>query len=138
MNRYDHLQSSFRDPSGFLFQRDGILYRQVNLGYRENYDFFKDNLFEKLLKEECIVNHAEVQLESPLKENSYKILKPQMVPFVSYPYEWCFSQLKDAALLTLKIQKLSLANGLSLKDASAYNVQFINGKPIFIDTIIKL
>ncbi|MCZ6784913.1 MAG: class I SAM-dependent methyltransferase, partial [Proteobacteria bacterium] len=57
------------------------------------------------------------------------------IEFVSYPYEWCFSQLQDAALLTLEIQKRALASGLILKDASAYNVQFWRGRPVLIDTL---
>ena len=57
------------------------------------------------------------------------------MPFISYPYEWSFSQLKDAALLTLKIQKIALEHGMSLKDASAYNIQFVKGKPLLIDTL---
>lgn len=65
----------------------------------------------------------------------YKILLPEQIPFISYPYEWCFSQLKDAALLTLRLQKKALEFGLSLKDASAYNIQFLRGRPVFIDTL---
>jgi hypothetical protein len=57
------------------------------------------------------------------------------VPFVSYPYEWCFSALKDAAMLTLAVHKRALKFGMALKDASAYNVQFPAGKPVFIDTL---
>ena len=65
----------------------------------------------------------------------YKILKPERIRFISYPYEWAFNMLKDAALLTLEIQKIALEYGMSLKDASAFNVQFQNGKPVFIDTL---
>ncbi len=60
---------------------------------------------------------------------------PELVSFISYPYEWSFSQLKDAALLTLKIQKRAIQHGLSLKDASAYNIQFQHGRPLLIDTL---
>ncbi len=55
--------------------------------------------------------------------------------FISYPYEWSFGQLKDAALATLSIQKRALQYGMSLKDASAYNIQFQNGKAALIDTL---
>ena len=65
--------------------------------------------------------------------DAYQIIQPQLVEFISYPYEWCFGQLKDAALLTLKIQKIALEYGMSLKDASAYNIQFVEGKPMLID-----
>jgi hypothetical protein len=68
-------------------------------------------------------------------ELAYKIIKPEPIQFISYPYEWCFSQLRDAALTTLKIQKKALDFGMSLKDSSAYNIQFKNGRPIFIDTL---
>jgi len=68
-------------------------------------------------------------------KDSYKIIRPELIPFTSYPYEWAFSQLKDAALLTLDIQLTALKHGMSLKDASAYNIQFLRGKPIFVDTL---
>ena len=57
------------------------------------------------------------------------------MPFISYPYEWSFGQLKDAALATLSIQKRALKAGMSLKDASAYNIQFVRGKATLIDTL---
>jgi ribosomal protein L11 methylase PrmA len=57
------------------------------------------------------------------------------VPIISYPYEWCFSQLKDAALATLAIQLRALEQGMALKDASAYNIQFVGGRPVMIDTL---
>ncbi len=62
-------------------------------------------------------------------------IRPERIPMVSYPYEWCFSQLRDAALLTLRVQRRAMAFGMSLKDASAYNVQFRCGRPVFIDTL---
>jgi hypothetical protein len=68
-------------------------------------------------------------------QNAYKVLKPKLIPFVSYPYEWCFSQLKDAALTTLKIQRIALDHRMSLRDSSAFNIQFLEGKPVLIDTL---
>lgn len=126
--------SSFRDPSGFVFIEDGTLYRQVNDSYRESYDLLMGSgLYETLARTNLMVPHEEISGISH-SNDAYKILKPYVVPFISYPYEWCYSQLKDAALLTLDIQKKALAYDLSLKDASAFNVQFVEGKPIFIDT----
>ncbi len=61
--------------------------------------------------------------------------RPRELPLISYPYEWCFSQLREAALLTLELQRRALAAGMRLKDASAYNVQFDAGRPILIDTL---
>ncbi|NIV11336.1 MAG: SAM-dependent methyltransferase, partial [Aliifodinibius sp.] len=90
-----------------------------------------------MLKNNWMTPYGEVQIESDKPKLAYKIIQPQVLKFISYPYEWCFSQLKDAALLTLKIQKTALKFGMSLKDSSAYNIQFnlATGKPILIDTL---
>jgi len=130
------LPSSFRDPSGFLFLRDGFIYRQVNTIYRENYDYLiSSNLYKTLVDAELLIPHHEVDIKKARSDEIYKVIKPELILFISYPYEWCFSQLKDAALTTLEIQKKSLDFGISLKDCSAYNIQFRKGKPIFIDTL---
>ncbi|MGH7499957.1 MAG: SAM-dependent methyltransferase, partial [Gemmatimonadales bacterium] len=63
------------------------------------------------------------------------VLQPERVPFISYPYEWSFGQLRDAALLTLTLQERALKRDFTLRDASAYNVQFRDGRPLFIDTL---
>jgi len=129
-------RSSFRDPSGFLFTRNGVLLRQVNLSYQDDYDLFiQSGLYNKLLERKIIVPHQEVAQEPKRQESAYKIIQPIHLEFISYPYEWSFSQLKDAALLTLELQSCALEHGMSLKDASAYNIQFHEGRPILIDTL---
>jgi len=96
----------------------------------------RGGLYEDLVNSELLIPHVEVeQLLPDVPETSYKIIKPEKLPFISYPYEWCFSQLKDVALTTIKIQKKALDYDMSLKDASAYNIQFFKGRPIFIDTL---
>ncbi|MCJ7779011.1 MAG: hypothetical protein MUP16_11955, partial [Sedimentisphaerales bacterium] len=108
---------SFRDPSGFLFYQDGSLYRQVNIDYREDYDhLMKSGLYKALTDAGLLIPHDEADIAYARTDKAYKIIKPEPVQFISYPYEWCFSQLRDAALLTLKIQKKSLDFGMSLKD----------------------
>jgi hypothetical protein len=130
------IPSSFRDPSGFLFTRDGTLYRQINTTYRANYEHLMNcGLFEALTNAGLMISHEEVDIVLPRPASVYKIIKPELIPFISYPYEWCFSQLKDAAFTTLRIQKVSLDFGMSLKDCSAYNIQFRKGKPVLIDTL---
>ena len=131
------LPSSFRDPDGFLFLQNGILYRQINYSYKENYDYLmSSNLYEKLLNKYLIIPHKEIILKKTnRKTTAYKIIQPDIVPFISYPYEWCFSELKDAALATLKIQKTAIDNNMLLKDSSAFNIQFYNGLPIHIDSL---
>lgn len=129
------IPSSFRDPAGFLYRRDGVLLRQVNESYAADYDAcVKSGLFEALIGEDYLIRHEEVD-ETGIAPGKYRVLEPEELPYVSYPYEWSFSQLKDAALLTLRIQSLAIEHGMVLKDASAYNVQFRGGKPVFIDTL---
>ncbi|MCX5810118.1 MAG: class I SAM-dependent methyltransferase [Proteobacteria bacterium] len=109
----------------------------------------QSGLYEKLVAEGLLIPHKEVQPPAEERDNEppghcevhvrrgnlYKIIQPKIIPFISYPYEWCFGQLKDAALTTLKIQKIALDFGMSLKDSSAYNIQFKDGKPLLIDTL---
>ncbi len=128
--------SSFRDPSGFIFYKNNTLFRQVNLSYKEEYDqLMNSGLYEKLVSENLLVSHKEIDIGSIVPEKMYKIIKPDQIPFISYPYEWSFSQLKFAALTTMKIEKVALEFEMTLKDASAYNIQFQDSQPIFIDTL---
>ncbi len=128
--------ASFRDPSGFVFTRDGILYRQVNRAYKEEYDrLYSSGLYQDLAAEGLLIQHQEVDAPPQAPDLAYKVICPERVPFVSYPYEWSFSQLKDAALATLEIHKRALDHDMSLKDASAYNIQFMGGRPVLIDTL---
>ena len=128
--------ASFRDPSGFLFTRDGVLYRQVNQAYGEEYTHLMESgLYARLVKAGLLIAHVESEIQPADEKLVYKVLCPERVPFISYPYEWSFGELKDAALATLSIQKRALKFGMSLKDASAYNIQFFRGRPVLIDTL---
>lgn len=129
------VSGSFRDPSGAILKRNGSLYRRINLTYRENYNFLiNSGLYQSLVEDLLLIPHQEMKKDQ--KSNGYfKLIKPEMIPFVSYPYEWSFSQLKHAALITLQIQKRAIEFGMSLRDSSAYNIQFWKGKPILIDTL---
>jgi ribosomal protein L11 methylase PrmA len=135
----DHLArhgASFRDPSGFIFRRDGKLLRQVNQHYAADYSLLMSSgLYAKLVKAGLMIPHAEVADPPAEPSLAYKVIQPELLSFISFPYEWSFSQLKDAALATLSIQKRALKAGLSLKDASAYNIQLVRGKPALIDTL---
>ena len=82
-----------------------------------------------------LVRHQEVDPAVSPDGRASLVLQPERVAFISYLYEWCFSQLKDAALLTLRLQKAAVEHGISLKDATAYNVAFERGRPVWIDTL---
>jgi hypothetical protein len=128
--------ASFRDASGFLFERDGRIFRQVNKVYQEHYDhLMRCGLYESLVSAGQLVSHAQADVPALDSRSAYKVIEPETIPFISYPYEWCFSQLKQAALTTLQIQKKALKEDMTLKDGSAFNIQFLNAKPLLIDTL---
>src|SRR5690606_6090874 len=92
-------------------------------------------LYAELLEDGHIIPHKEVSLDHAASEEAALVLQPEALPFVSYPYERCFSALRDAALLTLDIQRRAPRRGVTLKDATAFNVQFRGTRPVFIDTL---
>ena len=127
---------SYRDPSGFVFRRDGVLYRQINASFADDWRAFESSgLSADLMARRLLVSHAAVPLDLAPEEGAVAVIRPEEIGFISYPYEWSFSQLKDAALLTLEAQALAGEHGMTLRDASAYNVQFAGGRPILIDTL---
>lgn len=133
-NKIQRNPASFRDPSGFVFEDTDWVYRVIMPAYQENWlalkkaGFFSENApeYQELPKESWF---------EAVPPNAIAVLKSKRLPFISYPYEWSFSQLKEAALLTLELQLKALGHGFILKDASAYNIQFFQGKPIFIDLL---
>lgn len=128
--------SSYRDPSGFIFESGGIIYRQVNLNFKTAFDhFIETGCYDALVKQGLLIPHQELNENLTGSSECYKTLRPERIPFVSYSYEWSFDMLKDAALLTLDVLKVAMDHGLTLKDATPYNVQWYKGKMIFIDTL---
>ena len=122
---------SFRDPHGQVFLREGVVHRRVTPAGAEDYDrLMASGLYEALTREGLLVEHVEVE-HGP---GDHRVLRPTQVPFISYPYEWCPGQLRAAALATLELQELALDHGMTLRDASAYNVQLLDGAPVLIDT----
>jgi ribosomal protein L11 methylase PrmA len=135
MGTDESVPSSFRDPSGFLFRRDGRLFRQVNESYRADYkQLMESGLYRDLSEAGLLIPHEETS-EPQMSGGSSLVIQPEVIPFISYAYEWSFSQLQDAALATLSIEKKALEHGMSLKDASAYNIQFRGCRPVLIDTL---
>lgn len=143
---------SLRDPSGCVFTVGETIYRALAEAYEPSYEMLmQSGLYTQLVSEELLIPHVEVDdnLEIVTRANNIKnasrtasqdnwlrqrIIKPERVAFISYPYEWCFGQLKEAAIATLKVQRICLQYGMSLKDASAYNVQFHKGRALLLDT----
>jgi hypothetical protein len=125
------ITSSFRDPSGYVFKDQDSIKRIINPIYFPQYTALTESgFYNKLFGKSLLIEHKEVS-----KSEQQIIIEPKKIPFINYPYEWSFLQYKHAALLTLKIQKYSLENSFTLKDATAFNITFHEGKPIFIDSL---
>lgn len=132
------VSSSFRDPNGYVFSHEGIFYRHISTAYQADYEqFIHSGLYESLVNQGLLLPHEDVTATHPelLDVAAYKLIRPQQLSLISHPSSWSFGMLQDAALLTLKIQKIALQHHIILKDASVYNVQFIGSKPVFIDTL---
>ena len=127
---------SFRDPSGFVFWRDGRPYRQIQERFSSEWDAFAGSALERRLIESArLLPYEMAPLELAQAPGAHAVIAPEPIEFVSYPYEWTFGELRDAALLTLDAQLDALADGWTLRDASAFNVQFRAGRPVLIDSL---
>ena len=127
-----NVPGSFRDPSGRVFDAGDTVLRTIQPCYREHWEQATESgLLSQLVEKGFLLEFKEV----PPVEGAWKCVQAEKLPFISYPYEWSFPQLRDAALLTLEIQRCALNCGMTLKDASAYNVQFRGSRPVFIDLL---
>lgn len=130
--------ASFRDPSGFMFWHDGEIYRCIQASYADEFKaaessgVFSDACDAGLLLPFTTCDTAKLPANFG-DHNCYTVLKPRQLATISYPYEWSFTALKDAAAVTLRLHLLALKHGFLLKDASAFNIQFVDGAPQFID-----
>jgi hypothetical protein len=132
------IAGSFRDPSGHVYQGDGRVFRTVNSCFASDFEYVRSSgILEKLTNAGLLLPLTVVPEGTDLivgmeTETKYVLETPKL-PFISYPYEWPFSALKAAALLHLEIHLSALEEGVTLSDASAYNIQFQGPRPIFID-----
>jgi ribosomal protein L11 methylase PrmA len=127
---------SYRDPGGFIYHRNGTLYRQIGPASVEDWEaFLASGLADRLIASGKLIGHEAASLDDAATPDARAVIRPTPIEFISYPYEWTFGELKDAALLTLDVQLEALAAGWTLKDASAYNVQFRDARPVMIDSL---
>jgi hypothetical protein len=129
--------ASFRDPAGFVYRRDGVIYRQIDASFADRWEaVVESGLLERLQAAGLLVGHTTAPIDLAFEPaTAYAVIQPDEVQFISYPYEWSFSALRDAALLTLDAQSRASELGFSMRDASAFNVQFRDGRAILIDTL---
>lgn len=119
-----------------MYRRQGVLHRQIQPSFAAEWDHFvRSGLYAKLVERGMLVGHEEAGLEDAFDASAHAVIKPEPIDFISYPYEWTFGELRDAALLTLDAQSEALSQGMTLRDASAYNVQFRGVQPVLIDSL---
>jgi len=134
---------SFRDRTSRVFYQDGAVLRGLNAHAAQEWEVLKAKPFFQQFMAEGKIVQTEQLVESPDASPSPHterceahwsvILKHQTIPFISYPYEWPFSMLQDAARLTLELQAAALNANMTLKDATPFNVQWSGSQPAFID-----
>ena len=132
------VSSSFRDRLGRVFQFRKQVYRALAAAAYEDWQVLsKAPFFQEEVKKGRIVPTQEVDSENwPAELNQQgwvACLEHERIPTISYPYEWSFGMLRDAALLQLELLQKALLAGLTLKDGTSYNVQFRGCEPVFID-----
>ena len=127
---------SFRDPSGHVFSRDGKIYRSVFEAGAKDFEAARDaGVYERLINAGLLIAHEEVKETDTFPPGAVYCLRHPRLPMISYPWEWPFSFLKDAALLHLDIMEQLVPEGFWLRDASAFNVQYDGDRLRLIDTL---
>ena len=132
---------SFRDPSGYVFFFQDSIYRTLDsASFSLVQQLEREGILGDLATQGYLIPTKVISQANPLyrtlKEHlphEQHFLHHEKIPLISYPYEWSFSMLNDAAKLQLELQLTLLEKGYSLKDASAFNVQFVHCRPVFID-----
>ena len=135
---------SFRDPDNRVYEipssnSNKRILRGLSHNALANYKALSEQEFfnkfidsKKIVKTKLLTQDDKGAMEV-MADGWAGVIEHEPIPFVTYPYEWTFSMLKDAALLHLKLIEKSLENGWTMKDATPYNIQWIGSRPIFID-----
>lgn len=135
---------SFRDRSAQVVRRaDGLVFRALKRSALEEWIWVSSRTFfqECMNAQQIVRTHLVDREECAASDTEYvATLQHERLPLITWPYEWCFSMLRDAALLQLDLMGRSLQEDCILKDASAYNFQFLRTQPVLIDTpsIVRL
>lgn len=127
-------KGSFRDRTNQIVYQNGRVLRLLTEEGKRNWQSLRSSqLFAREVGRKLIETSESPLPPLPNKNGWVAALEHKMIPVISYPYEWCFGMLKDAALLQLELLHEALGQGLTIKDASAYNVQWLGASPVFID-----
>lgn len=129
---------SCRDRSSSVLHHEAEIYRALRAPAVPGWQKLRDSrLFARRTADGSLVETREVPMQdlgAAVPPGCEVLLHHRRIPFVSYPYEWCFSMLKDAARLTLDLLIEALDEKMTLRDATPYNVQWQGTQGVFIDT----
>jgi SAM-dependent methyltransferase len=124
---------SYKDPAGYVFQKDNIYYRTVSYPYKDRYDHLMNSgLYAELTEKKILISHEERPADN---DACYRILLPEQLQFFSYPYEWTYTQWVEMASCLLQINLTALRYGMIMKDATPYNFVFFDNRCILIDSL---
>ena len=130
---------SFRDPSGQIYEFNKRIIRIIKKSGAKRYNHLNSiKIIEESIDNGFLIKTKDVTDEFKKTnddQNNVYYLEHERLDYISYPYEWSFYQLKDAALHHLNFQLFLLDRDCVLIDSSAFNIQFNNNKPIFIDLL---
>ncbi len=128
---------SFRDRDSRVFLTPDGVYRALSArGLRDFEALGASKLFAQAQQDGSLVRTQLSDLEPPadiLPDGAAAVLEHERIPFVSYPYEWTFGMLRDAALVQLDLLDAAIGESLMLKDATPYNLQFVGARATFVD-----
>ncbi len=127
---------SFRDPAGCVFSNDGKIYRSIFTSGAKEYEAARDaGIYDKLITAGLLLPHKELDIYDFAPEGTVYCLNHPTLPMISYPWEWPFSMLQDAALIHLDAMELLIPEGFWLRDANTFNVQYDGNRLRLIDTL---
>lgn len=131
--------SSFRDPSGSVFYRDGRVLRRLDAKGAADWEALNATcFFGEMVADGRLIGTSEASRDLGGDTEAgtggfAAVLEHDRIPFISYPYEWTFGMLRSAAILHLEVLLAALEEGMTTKDGYAYNIQFRGESPVFID-----
>jgi len=126
---------SYKDPSGYIIKREEGYYRYVTRDYALEFEhLISSGLYKTLIDEYLLIPHREIE-DKEAGKNFYKVLFPQQIELITYPFEWTYSQWQEMVLTFLRINQIALEHGMILKDATPYNFVFVEGECILLDSL---
>ncbi len=126
---------SYKDPSGYIIKEKEGYFRYVSHEYEHEYDHvMHSGLYKTLTDETLMIQHREIE-DKEAGSKFYKVLFPQQIDRITYPFEWVYSQWQEMAFVFLRINQIAMEHGMILKDATPYNFVFVEGKCILLDSL---